>query len=231
MLLAASTADDPATPVVFLWSGGKDAALGLDALAGDDRYGVAALVVTVVEGAETVTMHGTPLPLIRAQAAALGVPLTVMHVPPEATNATYQSRLERALAPHRAEGIDTVAVADIFLEDIRAYREDVFATLGVEGVFPIWGEDTGALARRFWDRGFEAVVASVDTTQVDASLAGRPYDEAFVDALPDGADPCGENGEFHTFVTASPLFDTDVPVEVTKRHGDGRMRYARLEKA
>ncbi len=228
--------DDASTPtssrpVVLMWSGGKDAALALDALHSGESARVAGLLTTVVEEVEAVTLHGTPLDLIRRQADALGVPLRVMRVPPEPTNATYETRLERALAPWQADGVSTVAVGDVFLEDIRAYRQETFQAIGMDGLFPIWGEDTAALARRFWDRGFQAVVVSVETTQLVPSFAGRAYDPSFVADLPSEADPCGENGEFHTFVTHAPYFDRACPVTVRECHGDGRMRYARIGEA
>ena len=218
-------------PLALMWSGGKDATLALDVLVSDDTYHVEVLVTTVEEGTETVTMHGTPLALIRAQAEALQVPLAVMRVPPGASNAVYEDRLGRTLAPLQSRGIETVAVADVFLEDIREYRESVFRTIGVDVVFPIWGEKTSTLAKRFWELGYRAVVTSADTAQIDGSFPGRSFDPSFVNDLPDAADPCGENGEFHTFVTGGPLFRADVPVEVGEKYGEGRMRYVDLTHA
>ncbi len=218
-----------ATPTTLMWSGGKDAVLALEALRVDTAYAVEALVTTVVDGVDTVTMHGTPLQLVRAQAASLSCPLHVMRVPPAPSNTTYEEKLERTLAPLLAQGLTTVATGDLFLEDIRAYRQDVLRRIGAEALFPIWGRDTNALANHFLDVGFRAVVSSVDTTRLPGAFAGRRYDAAFIEDLPGDADPCGENGAFHTFVTDGPLFEDPVPVCVTELHGDGRMRYARLE--
>jgi uncharacterized protein (TIGR00290 family) len=173
-------------------------------------------------------MHGTPLRLIRRQAQALGLDLAVMRVPPRASNATYEARLERALGPFLARGTTTVVVGDVFLEDVRAYREDALGAIGAEAVFPLWKRDPEALARQFIDGGHRAVVASVDTEQLDPSFAGRSYDADMLRDLPDEVDPCGEGGAFHTFVTDGPAFDGPVPVRVAERHGTGRMRYARL---
>lgn len=220
---------DP-TPTVLLWSGGKDATLALAALGEADDYTVDALLTTVVEDVETVTMHGVPLDLIRAQAAALDLPLHVMRVPPAPSNATYEARLERALAPLLAQGATTVAAGDLFLDDIRTYRERVLRHIGANALFPLWHRDTEALAQHVIGAGIRAVVSSVDTTQLDASFVGRVYDTAFLHDLPDAVDPCGENGAFHTFVTDAPLFASPVPVYVAARHGSGRMRYAQLER-
>lgn len=223
------TDDSYVRPTILLWSGGKDAAMALHTLRQDETVDVVALVTTVIEEAEQVQVHGTPLKLIQAQADALGLPLHVMEVPPEPTNATYEERLERTVAPLLADGAEAIAAGDLHLDDVRAYREDLIRRLDAKPLFPIWGQPTADLARRFLDLGFQAVVTSVDTTQVDADLAGRPYDAAFLDALPSSADPCGENGEFHTFVTHGPIFDRPVPATVTRTHGTGRMRYAEVE--
>jgi uncharacterized protein (TIGR00290 family) len=216
---------------VLLWSGGKDAMLALDVLHSQSPRRVDALLTTVVEDVETVTMHGTPLGLVERQADALGIPLHVMRVPPNASNPTYEERLERALGPLLGEGYHTVVAGDLFLEDVKAYREDVLRTIGARPLFPLWKRDTTWLARRFVGRGYRAVVSSVDTTQLDPDFVGRTYDEAFLDDLPPDVDPCGEHGEFHTFVLDGPPFRAPVAVDIGDRHGDGRMRYARLRAA
>jgi uncharacterized protein (TIGR00290 family) len=214
--------------LVLMWSGGKDAMLTLDVLHSQSPRRVDALLTTVVEKVDTVTMHGTPLALIERQAAALDLPLHVMRVPPNASNATYEERLERALGPLLADGVGTVAAGDLFLEDVKAYRERVLNTVGVKPLFPLWKRDTTWLAHRFVERGYRAIVTSVDQTQLDAAFVGRTYDESFLDDLPDGVDPCGEHGAFHTFVVDGPPFQSPVAVEVGDPHGDGRMRYVRL---
>lgn len=214
-----------------MWSGGKDAALALEVLRQDNEYVPKALLTTVVEEVDTVTMHGTPLALIRAQAAALALPLHVMRVPPNPSNATYEERLERALAPLVARGLTTVATGDLFLDDIRAYREHVLRGLGATPLFPIWARDPAALVQHAFDAGYRIIVSSVDTTLLAPSFAGRVYDAAFVADLPDDVDACGEKGAFHTFVADGPIFAQPVPVRVIEQYGDGRMRYARLRSA
>lgn len=214
--------------LVLMWSGGKDAMLTLDVLQSQSPRHVDALLTTVVEEVDNVTMHGTPLALIERQAEALDIPLHVMRVPPNASNATYEQRLERAFGPLLAEGAGTVAAGDLFLEDVKAYRERVLNTVGVKPLFPLWKRDTTWLARRFLERGYRAIITSVDQTQLSADFVGRTYDGSFLDDLPDGVDPCGEHGAFHTFVIDGPPFREPVPLEVGEPHGEGRMRYVRL---
>jgi uncharacterized protein (TIGR00290 family) len=218
----------PRDGFVLLWSGGKDAVLALDVLHSQSPRRVDALLTTVIEEVETVTMHGTPLTVVERQADALGIDLHVMRVPPNASNPTYEERLERALGPLLSDGHHTVVAGDLFLEDVKAYREEVLRTVGARPLFPLWKRDTSWLARHFIDRGYRAVVTSVDTTRLAPSFVGRRYDASFVDDLPEAVDPCGENGEFHTVVTDGPPFQAPVAVEVEGEHGDGRMRYARL---
>jgi uncharacterized protein (TIGR00290 family) len=231
---AATTPPDDAetsTSVVLMWSGGKDALLALCALTEAPSYTVEALLTTVVEDEETVTMHGTPLTLIRKQAEALGYPLQVMRVPPSPSNPTYEVALERALDPLRTAGAEAVAAGDLYLDDVRTYRESVFRQLGMDPVFPLWGDSPARLADRFVTQGYRAVVTSVDTTQLEAGFAGRMYDEAFLSDVPGDIDPCGEKGAFHTFVTDGPRFREAVPVTVGRVSTDGRMAYAQLQPA
>ena len=212
-------------PVVLMWSGGKDAALAYDVLSDDSAYGVEALLTTVIEGADTVTMHGVPLALIRAQAEQMALPLRVMRIPPEASNATYEAALEHALTPILAEGTATVATGDLFLEDIRDYRAAVLERLGATPLFPLWQRDTTALARYAIDAGYRILLTSVDTTQLDAAFVGRRFDAGLLRNLPEAVDSCGERGAFHTFVHAAPFFAAPVPIDTGPPYGSGRMRY------
>lgn len=200
----------------------------LDVVHSQSPRRVDALLTTVVEEVETVTMHGTPLALIERQAAALDLPLHVMRVPPNASNATYEERLERALGPLLADGVGMVAAGDLFLEDVKAYRERVLNTMGVKPLFPLWKRDTSWLARRFIERGYRAVITSVDQTQLHSDFVGRSYDSSFLEELPESVDPCGEHGAFHTFVVDGPSFEAPVPIEAEEPYGEGRMRYVQL---
>ena len=209
-------------PVVVSWSGGKDSALALQSVLADETVRVEALVTTVTAGYDRVSMHGVRRALLERQAAALGLPLVVATIPTRAANESYDAAQRAALAPFRARGVRRVVCGDLFLEDIRAYRDRLYASLGMEGAYPVWGADTRALAERFVDAGFRAVLVCVDPTQIDRSFAGRDFDRALLADLPPGADPCGEKGEFHTFVHDGPIFRATVPVhrgEVVERDG------------
>ena len=219
---------EPQDGYVLLWSGGKDAMLTLDVLHSQSPRRVGALLTTVTENDERVTMHGTPLALIQKQAEALDLPLHVMRVPPRPPNEVYEARLDAALTPLLNAGYSTVVAGDLFLDDVRAYREEVIGALGGTVLFPLWQRDTSWLAQRFLERGYRAVVTSVDTTQLDTSFAGRVYDEAFLEDLPEEVDPCGEHGAFHTFVTNGPPFRDEVSVVVGTSEDGTRMQTVRL---
>jgi uncharacterized protein (TIGR00290 family) len=200
-------------PILMCWSGGKDSAMALHALLAEGRHRIAALLTTVTEGYERVSMHGVRRELLAAQAASLGLPLDEIRIPPECVNPVYEARMEAALRRHLTNGVRRVAFGDIFLEDLRAYRERNLARVHMEAVFPIWKRDTRELFQNFLAAGFRAVVVCVDGKALDASFAGRFLDESFLRDLPLGVDPCGENGEFHTFVFDGPIFRE--PVQFT----------------
>lgn len=198
--------------VALSWSGGKDSALALHALRGEQRIEPAALITTVTEDYGRVSMHGVRRELVQAQAAAAGVPLVEIGIPAACPNDVYEARMAGALAVPPLRDIPTVAFADLFLADIRAYREQRLAAAGRSATFPLWGRDTGALARAFIDAGFEALLVCVDPAKLDRSFAGRAYDDALLADLPDDVDPCGEHGEFHTFVHAGPVFERPIAI-------------------
>lgn len=199
---------ESAEPVLLAWSGGKDSALALRAVLADPTLEVEALLTTVTREYDRISVHGVRRSLLHAQVAALGLPLVEMEIPASCDNATYESSLSRALAGVRARNdrVRRCVFGDLFLEDVRRYREERLATLDMQPIFPLWGRDTGELAREFIDDGFRAIVVCVDTTLLPATFSGREYDAQFLAELPRDADPCGENGEFHTFVYDGPLF-------------------------
>lgn len=203
--------DTSPEPVVLSWSGGKDSALALHTLRGDPRFEVVGLLTTVTSGYERISVHGVRRALLESQAERLALPLTTAEIPPVSDNGVYEARMGEALATLRGSGVSTIAFGDLFLEDVRAYREAMLATAGMRAIFPLWGRDTTELAREFIDLGFRAVAACVDTTALGGTFAGRDYDATFLADLPASVDPCGENGEFHTFVSAGPLFPAPIP--------------------
>jgi uncharacterized protein (TIGR00290 family) len=203
------------------WSGGKDSALALWALS-EERLRPTTLLATVTEEYGRVSMHGVRRSLLRRQAAATGLPLVEIEIPANCTNDLYESRLAAAFASAELSAVDEVAFGDLFLEDIRAYRESRLATVGKHARFPVWGRDTVSLARRFLAAGFRAILVCVDPRVLDPSFAGRDYDERLLAELPAGVDPCDENGEFHTFVTAGPILERPIDCrrgEVIERDG------------
>jgi uncharacterized protein (TIGR00290 family) len=204
------------------WSGGKDAALALARRRPDG------LLTTVNAGRDRSSMHGVRRGVVRAQADALGLPVRFVDLPDGVSNETYRERFRDGLDRH---GVEQLAFADINLEDVRSYRESLLCDTGVEGVWPVWGEPTDALAREFVE-AFEAVVVCVDCDALGPSFVGRSFDGDFLADLPAGVDPCGENGEFHTFVTDGPPFTSPVAVErgrtVDREVGGGTFRYQDL---
>ena len=211
----------PAPALALAWSGGKDSALALGALLREGGE-VRALLTTVTEEYERVSMHGVRRELLHRQAEALGIALVEVRIPPACSNELYEERMAAALASPALEALQAVAFGDLFLADVRAYREQQLAAAGKRAVFPLWHRDTAALAQEFVAGGFRAVIVCLDPRHLPRSAAGREYDDAFLAGLPDGVDPCGENGEFHTFVHDGPLFARPVscmPGAVVERDG------------
>jgi uncharacterized protein (TIGR00290 family) len=199
-------------PVLFCWSGGKDSAMALHALLQQPDVQVVALLTTVTDEYDRISMHGVRRELLEKQAQSIGLPLHEVRIPPQCVNSIYEARMEEALLVHYANGVRTVAFGDIFLEDLRAWREKNLARIGVTAVFPIWKRDTRELIRHFHTSRFRSIAVCVDTKVLDPSFAGRELDESFFRDLPPQVDPCGENGEFHTFVFDGPIFHHPIPV-------------------
>jgi uncharacterized protein (TIGR00290 family) len=202
----------PATTFGLSWSGGKDSALALWRLR-REQLEPEALITTVTEGYNRISMHGVRRELLARQVQALGLPLVEILIPPECGNDVYEARTAEAFASAPLSGVEEVAFGDLFLEDVRAYREERLAAGGKRGLFPLWGRDTRELAREFIAAGFEAIIVCLDPRALAPSFAGRPYDEQLLAELPPSVDPCGENGEFHTFVHAGPIFPEPIACE------------------
>lgn len=217
-----------ARPIALAWSGGKDSSLALAALREDPAWEVVALVTTVTRDFDRISMHGVRRTVLEAQVAALGLPLVEASIPAAASNIVYEEALATALAILRQThpDLEHLAFGDLFLADVRAYRERLLPPLGWAPVFPLWGRQTAALARDFVAAGYRAVLTCVDTTQLGADFAGREFDAALLAELPATVDPCGERGEFHTLVYAGPIFRRPVAVQVGERAlRDGRFEY------
>jgi uncharacterized protein (TIGR00290 family) len=196
------------------WSSGKDAAWALHRLRRDPGVEVVGLLTTVNETAGRVAMHAVPESLLQAQAAAVGLPLWRIPLPWPCPDGVYEARMAAALEFLRTEGVQGVAYGDLFLEDIRAYREARHAGTGLSCHFPLWGCDTATLARDMTGAGLRATLVAVDTARLEARFAGRAFDPDLLAELPATVDPCGEHGEFHTFAWDGPMFDRPVPVSV-----------------
>jgi uncharacterized protein (TIGR00290 family) len=192
------------------WSGGKDSCIALYEIQREQKYRVVALLTTVTREYDRISMHGVRRVLLERQAASLGLPLHQVFISKGATNEEYEIKIGEAFSLYRDRGIDSMVFGDLFLEDIRAYRERFLARHNMRGLFPVWKRDTAIFIREFLELGFRAVVTCVDSKVLDQSFAGRLIDESFLSSLPTEVDPCGENGEFHSFVFDGPIFSAPV---------------------
>lgn len=195
------------------WSSGKDSAWALVQTLRSGRLDVAGLLTTVTDGYGRVSMHGVREEVLSRQASEVGLPCARVRIPPGASNADYEREFLAAVARARRDGVERIVFGDLFLADIRTYRERLLEATGVEADFPLWGLGTGELAREMIAGGLRARLVCVDPRRLDASFAGREFDAALLDDLPAGVDPCGENGEFHTCATDGPMFAAAVPVQ------------------
>jgi len=192
--------------VLYAWSGGKDSAMALHEIRKSGEYDIAALMTTVTEDYDRVSMHGIRRVLVEQQAESIGLPLEKVFITKDADNAEYEDRMREFLTGYRERGVIGVVFGDIFLEDLKKYREDKLAQVRMDAVFPIWKRDTKEMSQTFINLGFRAVITCVDTEALDGEFSGREYDESFLADLPENVDPCGENGEFHSFVYDGPVF-------------------------
>lgn len=208
------------------WSSGKDSAWALHTLQADPTIELVGLFTTLNKSAERVAMHGVRRELLCAQGRAAGLPVWEIDLPERCSNEVYQEIMKRALARAQAEEVEVMAFGDLFLEDVRDYRIDNMQGTGIEPYFPIWGIPTDELSKTMVSSGLSAILSCVDPKQLDPSFVGRTFDEQFLADLPGGVDPCGENGEFHTFVTAGPMFRGPIDVVVGEKVERGGFHYA-----
>ncbi|MBE4947078.1 Dph6-related ATP pyrophosphatase [Chryseobacterium culicis] len=199
---------------LFNWSSGKDSALALYQTLQENRYEVAVLLTSINQEFQRISMHGVSVSLLEKQAESLGIPLIKMELPKEPSMEEYRQMMSKTMTDVQAQGITHSIFGDIFLEDLRKYREDQLKAVGVEAVFPLWKRNTSQLIQEFLALGFKTIVTCVNGSYLDKSFAGRIIDQKFIDDLPENVDPCGENGEFHTFTFDGPIFKKPVQFEI-----------------
>jgi uncharacterized protein (TIGR00290 family) len=196
--------------VILSWSGGKDSALALYEIQDTDNYKILGLLTTVTEDFERISIHGVRQILVEQQADSLGFPLEKVFISKNTSLEEYESKMQKTLKKYSPLGIPNVVFGDIFLEDVRKYREDQLSRVGMKGVFPLWKKDTHELAQTFIDLGFKAIITCVDSDVLEKKFVGRIFDDQFLSELPSHVDPCGENGEFHSFVYDGPIFRSKI---------------------
>lgn len=200
-------------PVLLGWSGGKDSALSLHEALKESNYDIT-LLTTITEDYKRISMHGVREQLLQAQADSLNLPIEKVYIPKECSNEEYDRLMEDALKSYLYSGYRSMIFGDIFLQGIREYREKNLVKVDMKALFPLWGKSTRELSKAFIQNNFKAIITCVDNTALDESFVGKVYDERFLDDLPENVDPCGENGEFHSFVFDGPIFY--MPINYTK---------------
>ncbi len=201
---------------VLSWSGGKDSALALYYAKKDPNIEIISILTTITEHYERISMHGVKKELLEEQSKQLGVPLELIYIPTDSSNEIYNSIMEGKMLELKKNGINSVIFGDIFLEDIRAYRENNLSKIGMNAHFPLWKQSTEKLTHEFIDLGFKAIITCIDSEFLDKSFIGREFNKDFIADLPEEVDLCGENGEFHTFVYDGPLFENSVTFNLGK---------------
>jgi len=199
--------------ILFAWSGGKDSTMALYELQKNKNYEIVTLLTTITEDYDRISMHGVRKILLEQQAESLGLALEKIYITKESSNEEYESKMRDKLKYYQKSGVSAVAFGDIFLEDLKKYREENLSKIDMKGIFPIWKRDSIRLAHAFIDLGFKAVITCIDSNVLDKAFAGRTFDKQFISELPSNVDPCGENGEFHSFVYDGPIFSRRIPYE------------------
>ena len=203
--------------VLFSWSGGKDSAISLYEIQKNQKYQVVSLLTTITEDYDRVSMHGVPRSLVEQQANSLGLPLEEVFISRDSSNEEYDSKMREVLIRFKQAGVFSVVFGDVFLEEVRKYREDNLSQIEMKGIFPIWGRDTAELTRSFIELGFQAIVTCVNSKILDERFLGRVLDKHFLAELPPNVDPAGENGEFHSFVFDGPIFKEKIGYTLGER--------------
>jgi uncharacterized protein (TIGR00290 family) len=203
--------------VIFCWSGGKDSALAFYELSKSHSYEVISLLTTVTADYDRISMHGVRRILLQQQARNMGLPVCEISISRNCSNEEYEGKVATALSGFKNDGVSSVVFGDIYLEDLRRYREENLAKVGMKALFPIWRRDTTELSRSLAPSGFRAITTCVDTRKLDKNFAGRIIDKQFLDELPDSVDPCGENGEYHSFVFDGPIFHNPIAFTIGEK--------------
>jgi uncharacterized protein (TIGR00290 family) len=203
--------------ILFSWSSGKDSALSIYEIKESGKYEIISLLTTVSDEYDRIFMHGVQRILLEKQAESLGFPLIKIFVSSSPSNDEYEAKMHKTLLAYKDKGVKTVAFGDIFLEDLKEYRENKLALVDMKGLYPVWKRDSKDLVRKFINLGFKAIVTCVDSKVLDRSFVGRVIDEDFLKDLPENVDPCGENGEFHSFVFDGPIFKEKVRFTVGEK--------------
>jgi uncharacterized protein (TIGR00290 family) len=196
--------------ILLSWSGGKDSALALHSLRNNNNLEIVALLTTVTANYDRISMHGVRRELLEKQAKSIGLPLEEIVISQNSSNDEYEEKIKAVLLRYKNEGVTSVAFGDIFLEDLKKYREENLAKIGMKGIFPLWMQKSNILARKFIDLKFKAIITCVDGKQLAGNFCGRLFDDSLLSELPKNIDCCGENGEFHSFVYGGPLFQKEI---------------------
>jgi uncharacterized protein (TIGR00290 family) len=202
-----------AEKILFSWSGGKDSALALNSLLQNKDLEIVSMLTTVTADYDRISMHGVRRELLEKQAENIGIPVEQISISKNSGNEEYETKMKAVLLRYKSEGVTSVAFGDIFLEELKKHREENLAKISMKGIFPLWKQKSYILARKFIDLKFKAVVTCVDSKKLDGKFCGREFDEPLLAELPKDVDCCGENGEFHSFVYAGPIFKKEIPIK------------------
>lgn len=199
--------------VLFSWSGGKDSALALHKILEKDEYEIVSLITTITEGYNRISMHGISVYLLEEQAKSIGIPLFKIEIPENCSDEDYDIIMVRMLNHFQEQGISSVVFGDIYLVDVKNYRISQLSRVGMQAIFPLWGINTNEITNEFIKKGFQSIICCIDTRAIDPKFSGRIYDHSFLNDLPITCDPCGENGEFHSFVFDGPIFSKKIEIK------------------